>query len=60
MNPRQVNLTITLEEDAFNVLVDLLANAINKVSLQQSEALRTDEKRTPRLRASRNANFAGQ
>lgn len=60
MNPRQLNLSLTLEEDAFNVLVDLLTKALDRVSSQRSELSPVDKKQVARLRASQNANFMGQ
>jgi hypothetical protein len=32
MNPHQLNLALTLDDDAFNVLVDLLTKALSRVS----------------------------
>jgi excisionase family DNA binding protein len=60
MNSRQLNLTLTLEEDAFNILVDLLTKSLSKVSPKQSESSPVDERRAARLKASQHALFAGE
>ena len=60
MNSHQLSLTLTLEEDAFNILVDLLTKALSKVSPKQSESSPVDERRAARLKASQHALFAGE
>lgn len=60
MNSRQMHFALTLDDDAFNLLVELLTKALKEIQPVQPESSLIDEKRAARLRTSRNALFAGE
>ncbi|MGA2620178.1 MAG: helix-turn-helix domain-containing protein [Thermoguttaceae bacterium] len=60
MNARQLQLGVTLDENAVHLLVDLLAQALNRIQPRQPQAPSPEEKHAARIKACQNAIFAGQ
>lgn len=58
MKTIQLQVAVSLDENGSKILVELLGQALKQASLPQNGDV--DERREARLRASRNAIFAGQ
>jgi excisionase family DNA binding protein len=59
MPPRQLRLSLILDDEAMHLLTELLINALGQLQSRQAEHARFDEKKAARLRASQNVLLAG-